>query len=209
MDFMSHITTLALAASSTAPKFISDNNNGPTKIIYDYISAFGGVIIAFAIIMAGIKILLSVHKKDAREKAMESLGKIIAGGFIIGSSLVFAGFIANVANQTGIEITTEAAGAGSPSNQDIPDDKGSFVLRAITDVVDIIPNKLFDWIGTGFGFNSLDKLIFNTSSSDTSMPPFKDAEWHNLNYLYICICTLVAPLLLIMVAKTGIEMVLY
>lgn len=200
---------VSTVANSSNINFISTNSNAPTKIIYDYISAFGGVIIAFAIIMAGIKILLSAHKKDAREKAMESLGKIIAGGFIIGSSLVFAGFIANIANQTGIEITAEAPGAGSPSFDTTDDDKGSFVLRAITDVVDIIPNKIFDWIGTGFGFQSLDKLIFNTSSSGTSMPPFSDSEWHNLNYLYINICTIVAPLLLIMVAKTGIEMVLY
>lgn len=200
---------VSAVANSSNINFISTNSNASTKIIYEYIAAFGGVIIAFAIIMAGIKLLLSAHKKDAREKAMDSLGKIIAGGFIIGSSLIFAGFIANVANQTGIEITAETPGAGSPSFDTIDDDKGSFVLRALTDVIDLIPNKLFDWIGTGFGFQSLDKLIFNTSSTDMSMPPFKNSEWHNLNYLYISICTIVAPLLLIMVAKTGIEMVIY
>lgn len=194
---------------STAMNFISNNNDGPTKIIYDYISAFGGVIIAFAIIMAAIKLLLSAHKKDAREKAMDSLGKIIIGGFIIGASLVFSGFIANVANQSGVEISTEVPGAGSPSNEITSDDKGSFVLRAVTDVVDIIPNKLFDWIGSGFGFKSLDNLIFNADKKASAMPPFTESEWHNLNYLYISICTLIAPLLLIMVAKTGIEMVIY
>lgn len=217
MDFMSHITTLALAASNAAPEFISDNSNGPTKIIYEYISAFGGVIIAFAIIMAGIKILLSAHKKDARAKAMESLGKIIAGGFIIGSSLVFAGFIANVANQTGIEITSNAPSINSGSFEKNSEDS-TFVTRAVAGVIDEIPNKIFDLLSTkdnkgktigAMGFKPLDSLIFNASNSNTSMPPFSDDEWHNLNYLYICICTIVAPLLLVMVAKTGIEMVVY
>jgi|GEM_PF-2996720 len=217
MYFMSHITTLALAASSTAPKFISDNNNGPTKIIYDYISAFGGVIIAFAIIMAGIKILLSAHKKDAREKAMDSLGKIIAGGFIIGASLMLSGFIANIANQTGIEVINnnptvkfDQNSNGNSSKDDSGNNKGTFVTRAVAGVIDEVPNKIFDFITDGtMGFESLDKLIFNTSSSGKSMPPFEDDEWHNLNYLYISICTIVAPLLLIMIAKTGVEMILY
>lgn len=217
MDFMSHITTLALAASSTAPKFISDNNNGPTKIIYDYISAFGGVIIAFAIIMAGIKILLSAHKKDAREKAMDSLGKIIAGGFIIGVSLMLSGFIANIANQTGIEVINnnptvkfDQNSNGDSSKDGSSNNNGTFVTRAVAGVIDEVPNKIFDFITDGtMGFESLDKLIFNTSSSGKSMPPFEDDEWHNLNYLYISICTIVAPLLLIMIAKTGVEMVLY
>ncbi|WP_234121522.1 G protein-coupled receptor family protein [Clostridium hydrogenum] len=205
----SAVSKAASQAGSTAMNFISNNNDGPTKIIYDYISAFGGVIIAFAIIMAAIKLLLSAHKKDAREKAMDSLGKIIIGGFIIGASLVFSGFIANVANQSGVEISTAVPSAGSPSNETTSDDKGSFVLRAVTDVVDIIPNKLFDWIGSGFGFKSLDNLIFNADKKASAMPPFTESEWHNLNYLYISICTLIAPLLLIMVAKTGIEMVIY
>lgn len=217
MDFMSHITTLALAASNAAPKFISDNNNGPTKIIYDYISAFGGVIIAFAIIMAGIKILLSAHKKDARTKAMESLGKIIVGGFIIGSSLIFDGFIANVANQTGIEIISNVPSTNSGSFEKNSEDS-TFVTRAVAAVIDAVPNKIFDLLSTkdnngktvgAMGFKPLDSLIFNAGNSNTSMPPFSDDEWHNLNYLYICICTIVAPLLLIMVAKTGMEMVLY
>lgn len=197
--------------------FIPTGTNGAVDIVWSYISAFGGIIIAFAIIMAGIKLLLSAQKKDARTKAIESLGKIIAGGFIIGSSLVFAGFIANVANQTGIEIISNVPSTNSGSFEKNSEDS-TFVTRAVAGVIDEIPNKIFDLLSTkdnkgktvgAMGFKPLDSLIFNASNSNTSMPPFSDDEWHNLNYLYICICTIVAPLLLIMVAKTGIEMVVY
>lgn len=214
MDFISHMTVLAATTtSSMSPDFISKTNDGPAKIAYDYISAFGGVIIAFAIIMAGIKILLSAHKKDAREKAMDSLGKIMIGSFIIGSSLIFAGFIANMAHDTGVQITVNTPSTSKPDDATAGSEDSTFVTRAVADVLDAVPNKIFEWVsGKTMGFEPLDELIFNTGSNDTSkaeMPPFTNDEWHNLNYLYICICTIVAPLLLIMVAKTGVEMVLY
>lgn len=189
--------------------FISNNNSAPTKIIYEYISAFGGIIIAFALIMLGIKMLLSAHKKDARAKAMEALGKLVIGGFIIGASLILAGYISHIANQSGIILIAENPKVTAGSAEGDGDTNGSFVINAVAGVIDAIPNAIFNLISDGFGFQSLDNLIFNTSTSDTSMPPFKDDEWHNLNFLYICICTIVAPLILIMIAKTGIEMVLY
>ena len=187
--------------------FISSNADAPTKLIYEYISAFGGISMAFAIIMLGIKMLLTAHKKDAREKAMESLGKIAAGGFILGISLILAGFLGWVANTSGVELNTKNAAINDTLKRDSSDDGGSFVVRAVGDVIDTVPKAVDKIVDSGIGFKPLGDLIFNTDK--LNLAPFKDEEWQNLNYLYILMCTLVAPLLLIMIAKTGFSMILF
>ncbi|MCR3760188.1 hypothetical protein KYB31_14510 [Clostridium felsineum] len=187
--------------------FISGNADAPTKIIYEYISAFGGISMAFAIIMLGIKMLLTAHKKDSREKAMESLGKIAAGGFILGISLILAGFLGWVANTSGVELNTKNAAISDTSKIDNSDDGGSFVVRAVGDVIDTVPKAVDKIVDAGIGFKPLGDLIFNTNKID--LAPFKDAEWQNLNYLYVLMCTLVAPLLLIMIAKTGFSIIIF
>ncbi|URZ15420.1 hypothetical protein [Clostridium felsineum] len=187
--------------------FISSNADAPTRIIYEYISAFGGISMAFAIIMLGIKMLITAHKKDSREKAMESLGKIAAGGFILGISLILAGFLGWVANTSGVELNTKNVAISDTSKIDNSDDGGSFVVRAVGEVIDTVPKAVDKIVDAGIGFKPLGDLIFNTDK--LNLAPFKDAEWQNLNYLYVLMCTLVAPLLLIMIAKTGFSMIIF
>ncbi|PJI06586.1 MULTISPECIES: hypothetical protein [Clostridium] len=188
--------------------FISSNADAPTKIIYEYISAFGGISMAFAIIMLGIKMLLTAHKKDAREKAMESLGKIAAGGFILGISLILAGFLGWVANTSGAALNTKNSTFKIDSSSKTETDKdGTFIERGVADVIDAVPKALDNIIDDKIGFEPLGDLIFSTDKLD--LAPFKYEEWQNLNYLYTLICTLVSPLFLIMIAKTGFSMVLF
>ncbi|PJI10016.1 MULTISPECIES: hypothetical protein [Clostridium] len=188
--------------------FISSNADAPTKIIYEYISAFGGISMAFAIIMLGIKMLLTAHKKDAREKAMESLGKIAAGGFILGISLILAGFLGWIANTSGAALNTKNSTFKIDSSSKTETDKdGTFIERGVADVIDAVPKALDNIIDDKIGFEPLGDLIFSTDKLD--LAPFKYEEWQNLNYLYTLICTLVSPLFLIMIAKTGFSMVLF
>lgn len=188
--------------------FISSNADAPTKIIYEYISAFGGISMAFAIVMLGIKMLLTAHKKDAREKAMESLGKIAAGGFILGISLILAGFLGWMANTSGASINTKNSTFNIDSSSKTETDKdGTFIERGVADVIDAVPKALENIIDDKIGFEPLGDLIFSTDKLD--LAPFKYEEWQNLNYLYTLICTLVAPLFLIMITKTGFSMILF
>ncbi|MCR3759362.1 hypothetical protein KYB31_10225 [Clostridium felsineum] len=187
--------------------FISGNADAPTKIAYEYISAFGGISMAFAIIMLGIKMLLTAHKKDSREKAMESLGKIAAGGFILGISLILAGFLGWVANTSGVELNTKNSTYKTDTTQIDKEDQGTFVQRGVADVIDAVPKAVENIIDANIGFKPLGELIFSTNKMD--LAPFENQEWQNLNYLYTLMCTLVAPLFLIMIAKTGFSMIIF
>ncbi|AAK80005.1 hypothetical protein BJV85_001831 [Clostridium acetobutylicum] len=187
--------------------FISGNADAPTKIIYEYISAFGGISMAFAIIMLGIKMLLGANKKDTRERAMESLGKIAAGGFILGISLILAGFLGWMANTSGIDLNTKNSTYKTDSNKIDKEDQGTFIQRGVAEVIDAVPKAVENVIDANIGFKPLGELIFSTSKK--GLAPFENQEWENLNYLYTLMCTLVAPLFLIMIAKTGFSMILF
>lgn len=189
-------------------QFISSNGDGPTQIIYTYISAFGGVSIAFAIFMVAIKMLLFANKKDTRERGMEALGKIACGGFIIGASLLLASFLGWIANTAGIELTTNNRDLSGVNSFTPSGTNDTFVIRVFAALIEVVPTFLIELIGKAANFLPLDELIFNKGQS-LGLPPFTNAEWHNLNYMYICICTFVAPIMLIMIAKSGFSLVLY
>lgn len=198
------------------PKFdiLGADTKNAQGVISFYIKAFGGSLVAFGLMMTGFKMILASHKEKVREEIAESFSKIILGSIILGSCMLFAGFLANITNNMGLSMTNEFSGITSKVTAAKDDDTGTFLIRGFAELISVIPEAIFSWFGSLAGFLPLNQLIFNKASivpfgisGTITIAPFTDAEWHNLNYIYLSICTICAPLILIMVAKTGIGLI--
>lgn len=211
VSFNSHV----LAAPTTTFNLNGTDTKNAQSLIVTYVSMFGGVLIAFGLVMTALKMILCNGKEKDREEAMQSLGKIILGAIILGGCLLFAGFLLNITNKMGADASNNFADIASKYTDTTSEGKGTFVIRAVADLIAAIPTAIFSWFGSLAGFLPLDQLIFNVKnttpfniSGAITIAPFTDAEWHNLNYIYLCICSICSPFILLMVAATGFSLIL-
>jgi hypothetical protein len=212
-------TPIASAASTTNKSNVSfDLNKTDTtkaqKTVTYYIYIFGGSLVAFATGLTAIRMILSRNSETKREEVMSAFGKIILGTSIIGSCILLSGFLISVANHMGSVLTGNTINISNIGSNTIDDDNGNFIVRAFANIFLAVEKAFFGLAEKFLGFLPLDKLIFNSkvnsfgSTGNISVPPFTDAEWGNLNYIYIVVSSLCAPFVLIMVAKTGISLIM-
>ncbi|WP_147566134.1 hypothetical protein [Clostridium tyrobutyricum] len=212
-------TTIASAVSTTNKGNVSfDLNKTDTtkaqKTVTYYIYMFGGSLVAFATGLTAIRMILSRNSETKREEVMSAFGKIILGTSIIGSCILLSGFLIGIANHMGSVLTGNTINISNIGANTIDDDNGNFIVRAFANIFLAVEKAFFGLAEKFLGFLPLDKLIFNSkvnsfgSTGNISVPPFTDAEWGNLNYIYIVVSSLCAPFVLIMVAKTGISLIM-
>jgi hypothetical protein len=195
-----------------------DMNGADTKkaqhTISYYIYLFGGTIVAFSMGLAAIRMILVKNSQTKREETMTAFGKIILGCSILGSCILLSGFLIGVANHLGSAITDGSSSLINVPTTTITDDDGNFVVKAFGNIFLSVEKCIFNLFDKYFGFLPLDKLIFNSSANafgvtgKITVPPFTNAEWSNLNYMYLLVSSICAPLVLLMVAKTGISLIM-
>lgn len=212
-------TQIASATSTTDKSNVSfdlnktDTTNAQKTVTY-YIYMFGGTLVAFATGLTAIRMILSRNSETKREEVMSAFGKIILGTSIIGSCILLSGFLISVANHMGSVLTGNTINISNIGATTVDDDNGNFIVRAFANIFLAVEKAFFGLAEKFLGFLPLDKLIFNSKANsfgtigNISVPPFTDAEWGNLNYIYIVVSSLCAPFVLIMVAKTGISLIM-
>ncbi|CAB1249040.1 hypothetical protein ACFHWD_12655 [Clostridium sp. MT-14] len=207
------------AVTATTTKTVSfDMNGADTKkaqhTISYYIYLFGGTIVAFSMGLAAMRMILVKNSQTKREETMTAFGKIILGCSILGSCILLSGFLIGVANHLGSAITDGNSSLINVPTTTITDDDGNFVVKAFGNIFLSVEKCIFNLFDKYFGFLPLDKLIFNSSANafgvtgTITVPPFTNAEWSNLNYMYLLVSSICAPLVLLMVAKTGISLIM-
>lgn len=191
----------------------TDTSKAQHTISY-YIYLFGGTIVAFSMGLAAMRMILVKNSQTKREETMTAFGKIILGCSILGSCILLSGFLIGVANHLGAAITDGNSSLISVPTTTITDDDGNFIVKAFGNIFLSIEKCVFNLFDKYFGFLPLDKLIFNSNANafgvtgTITVPPFTDAEWSNLNYMYLLVSSICAPLVLLMVAKTGISLIM-
>lgn len=193
------------AMSPNSVSLNATNTSNATQLISSYLKMFGVIVIAIGIIFIAVNMLKDRDRPEARAEGMQNLMKIAIGATIIGSAVLMAGWLIGLANSSAVTLNVGkiAEDEGVLNNTD---DSGNFFIRAIANALEAFPNALINWVGKLAGFQPLTQLIFNTDSSLT-LPPFKPDEWQNLSALYLAVSSFTAPLILIMIGKTGIAYV--
>lgn len=207
-----------IAANTKTVSTSFDLNNTDTskaqKTVTYYLYMFGGSIIAFAMGLAALRMILTRNSETKREETMTTLGKIILGCSLLGSCILLSGFLIGVANNVGSVLTKGTSGVINSPTTTITDDDGNFVVKAFANIFTAIEKCIFNLFNTYFGFLPLDQLIFNSKANvfgvtgTVSTPPFTDSEWSNLNYMYLRVASICAPLVLIMIGKTAISVIM-
>ncbi|NMB10430.1 MAG: hypothetical protein GX982_07045, partial [Tissierellia bacterium] len=190
---------------------LGTDTTNPQQIVVRYISMFGGVSIALGLTLVGFRMILSSNKTEIREETMKSLGKVIVGSIIIGSSLLLAGFLINLTNNMGGAIDSNLANIETNFSNNIDDKEGNFIIKGLAEIISGLAETVFTWFGSLAGFLPLNELLFNDKTpfgitGNYSIPPFTEVEWQNLNYIYVAVCSICAPFVLIMIAKTGFKL---
>lgn len=163
--------------------------------------------------MTGLRLIIKSRIPEERSKAMDSMLYIIVGSFIIGSALFMTGFLVQTRNDLEVSNSTLVEQKKAPDSEKITDNKGNFLVQALTAPVTILNNFLIGegkWPGLMgvANFKSIDELIFNNGNIP-QRDPFSDDEWTNLSYLYKIIAVVSEVFLLIMVWVTGIKFIHY
>lgn len=207
------VSTITTTKSASFDLNKTDTSKAQHTVSF-YIYLFGGTIVAFAMGLAAIRMILVRNSESKREEAMTTFGKIIVGCSILGSCILLSGFLIGVANHVGSAITNGGSSLANVPSTSITDDDGNFVVKAFANIFISIEKCIFNLFDKYFGFLPLDKLIFNSNANafgvtgTITVPPFTDSEWSNLNYMYLLVSSICAPLVLIMVAKTGISLIM-
>ena len=72
----------------------ADNfNTKLLDIIEKYLQPLGGSIILIAVIVGGVKLLVSAYSPEKRKEAMGGLGYVLLGAIFIGGAMFFAGVL--------------------------------------------------------------------------------------------------------------------
>ena len=155
--------------------------------------------------MTGLRLIIKSRIPEERSKAMDSMLYIIVGSFIIGSALFMTGFLVQTRNDLEVNNSTLVEQKKAPDSEKVTDNKGNFLVQALTAPVTILNNFLIGegkWPGLMgvANFKSIDELIFNNGNIP-QRDPFSDDEWTNLSYLYKIIAVVSEVFLLIMEAK--------
>lgn len=69
-------------------------------------TAFGGALIGIAVVVVGIKMLMTNKKQDARSEGMDSILTIILAACLIGGFTLFAGLFLSIGGGTAAPSTT-------------------------------------------------------------------------------------------------------
>lgn len=213
-------TKIELAANTTTNtekasfNLTATDTSKAQKTVTYYLYMFGGSIIAFAMGLVAIRMILTKNSDSKREETMTALGKIILGCGLLGSCILISGFLVGVANHIGSVLTNGSSSVINSPTANITDDDGNFITKAFANIFTSIEKCVFNLFSTYFGFLPLDKLIFNSKANvfgitgTISVPPFTDTEWSNLNYMYLRVTSICAPIVLIMVGKSAISLIM-
>lgn len=87
MTFIYTNPALAAVTEVNAESF----NTKLLSIIEKYLQPLGGTIILIAIIIGGVKLLISAYSPDKRKETMGGLGYVLLGAIFIGGAMFFAG----------------------------------------------------------------------------------------------------------------------
>lgn len=196
------------------------------KNIANILKYFSILAAFFSLITISYQLIIYHNNPSKRTEGMKAFMHILIGVFIVSNVLVISSFL--VTTSKSINHIGESQIAGMEDVKvEFDKDEGNFLEKSIATVIDCVNNFV---LGNDkknkeglakklLGFDNLDDIFFEKSSlslsgvssgnkpqGNISYGPFTITEWNICLSVYYTILTfLVAPLIVLMVGKTGIS----